>query len=333
MKVIGEGHKGKLIKLLELTLQSVPGNNYEFTQPIQMRFNELISGVRGDVAVKVYGDDFASMQEDRRRGARDAPVESRRRRCQGRADRGPARDDGEHRSRGSRATASTSPTCRTLWRSRWAARGGSRLRGRPPLRSGGAPSRRLRGKIDILERLPIPLPRGEGEEQSRATGLSDRWRSGLLPPDRDGLRAAGRNVARSSRRGPQPDQPRERQAAHRRAVQRARARPGLVRHRGPGQDGAAWPAAGQWLVWGGQYENLVAAKERLTIVVPVCFLMILLLLFATFKSFKYSLLVFAACRSGSPAASSRSGSATCRSRSRRPSASSRSRASPCSTAW
>jgi cobalt-zinc-cadmium resistance protein CzcA len=52
--------------------------------------------------------------------------------------------------------------------------------------------------------------------------------------------------------------------------------------------------AGQWLVWGGQYENLVAAKQRLTIVVPICFILILLLLFATFKSFKYSLLVFAA---------------------------------------
>ena len=48
----------------------LPGNNYEFTQPIQMRFNELIAGVRGDVAVKVFGDDFEPMlrggQPDRR---------------------------------------------------------------------------------------------------------------------------------------------------------------------------------------------------------------------------------------------------------------------------
>jgi cobalt-zinc-cadmium resistance protein CzcA len=52
--------------------------------------------------------------------------------------------------------------------------------------------------------------------------------------------------------------------------------------------------AGQWLVWGGQFENLVAAKARLSLVVPVCFVLILMLLFATFKSFKYALLVFAA---------------------------------------
>ena len=57
---------------------SCPGNNYEFTQPIQMRFNELIAGVRSDVAVKVYGDDFEQMQRtaerDRRRAAQTSPA-------------------------------------------------------------------------------------------------------------------------------------------------------------------------------------------------------------------------------------------------------------------
>jgi hypothetical protein len=48
-------HAGRLAK--------VPGNNYEFTQPIQMRFNELISGVRSDVAVKVFGDDMDVLNE------------------------------------------------------------------------------------------------------------------------------------------------------------------------------------------------------------------------------------------------------------------------------
>lgn len=48
------------------------------------------------------------------------------------------------------------------------------------------------------------------------------------------------------------------------------------------------------LVWGGQYENLVAAKARLSIVVPACFALIFLLLFATFKNARHALLVFAA---------------------------------------
>ncbi|MGS0757363.1 efflux RND transporter permease subunit, partial [Roseateles sp. GG27B] len=46
-----------LVAALQAAVGQVPGNNYEFTQPIQMRFNELISGVRSDVAVKVFGDD------------------------------------------------------------------------------------------------------------------------------------------------------------------------------------------------------------------------------------------------------------------------------------
>ena len=43
---------------IETVARSLPGNNYEFTQPIQMRMNELISGVRADVAIKVNGDDL-----------------------------------------------------------------------------------------------------------------------------------------------------------------------------------------------------------------------------------------------------------------------------------
>lgn len=49
--------KAQLIKEMEAVLKNVPGNNYEFSQPIQMRFNELISGVRSDLAVKIFGDD------------------------------------------------------------------------------------------------------------------------------------------------------------------------------------------------------------------------------------------------------------------------------------
>jgi cobalt-zinc-cadmium resistance protein CzcA len=52
--------------------------------------------------------------------------------------------------------------------------------------------------------------------------------------------------------------------------------------------------AGQWIAWGGQYENLVAAKQRLLLVVPLCFLLILVLLYSTFHSVTHALLVFSA---------------------------------------
>ncbi|HEY9041561.1 MAG TPA: CusA/CzcA family heavy metal efflux RND transporter [Rheinheimera sp.] len=50
--------KAELVTEMEAALEQLPGNNYEFTQPIQMRFNELISGVRADVGIKVFGDDL-----------------------------------------------------------------------------------------------------------------------------------------------------------------------------------------------------------------------------------------------------------------------------------
>ncbi len=56
-----------LLAELEAAVEELPGNNYEFTQPIQMRMNELISGVRADVAVMLYGDDLDTLAEVGRR--------------------------------------------------------------------------------------------------------------------------------------------------------------------------------------------------------------------------------------------------------------------------
>ncbi len=51
------------VRDLEELVTPIPGNRYEFLQPIQMRFNELIAGVRADLAVKVFGDDFGQLVE------------------------------------------------------------------------------------------------------------------------------------------------------------------------------------------------------------------------------------------------------------------------------
>jgi cobalt-zinc-cadmium resistance protein CzcA len=53
--------KARLVREFNALVAGIPGNNYEFTQPIQMRMNELISGVRSDLAVKVHGDDLDTM--------------------------------------------------------------------------------------------------------------------------------------------------------------------------------------------------------------------------------------------------------------------------------
>lgn len=59
--------KATLVAEIEKAVGELPGNNYEFTQPVQMRMNELISGVRADVAVKLYGDDLDMLVEVGRR--------------------------------------------------------------------------------------------------------------------------------------------------------------------------------------------------------------------------------------------------------------------------
>ena len=55
--------KTAFLSLLRQTVEGLPGNNYEFTQPIEMRFNELIAGVRSDVALRIYGDDLAELAQ------------------------------------------------------------------------------------------------------------------------------------------------------------------------------------------------------------------------------------------------------------------------------
>lgn len=50
--------QAELVREIETAVKQLPGNNYEFTQPILMRFNELISGVRADLGIKVFGDDL-----------------------------------------------------------------------------------------------------------------------------------------------------------------------------------------------------------------------------------------------------------------------------------
>ena len=80
--------KDDLIQQLDAEASKLPGNKIGFSQPIQMRFNELIAGVREDLAVKVFGDDFAPMLRAASqiaailRGSK-APPTSRSRRCTG----------------------------------------------------------------------------------------------------------------------------------------------------------------------------------------------------------------------------------------------------------
>ena len=58
-----EKPKEQLVAEIRTTVQELPGNKYEFTQPIEMRFNELIAGVRADLGVRIYGDDLQTLKQ------------------------------------------------------------------------------------------------------------------------------------------------------------------------------------------------------------------------------------------------------------------------------
>ncbi|PTB96633.1 CusA/CzcA family heavy metal efflux RND transporter [Marivirga lumbricoides] len=60
---VSANSKEELIQLVKEKISIVPGVNFEFTQPIEMRFNELISGVREDIAIKLYGEDLQILAE------------------------------------------------------------------------------------------------------------------------------------------------------------------------------------------------------------------------------------------------------------------------------
>ena len=284
-----EGHKGKLLKLIELTVKELPGQNYEFTQPIQMRFNELVAGVRGDVAVKVYGDDFDVLRAAANEivkalqsvpGAADAKVEQ--------TEGLPILTVDIDREAIARYGLNVSDVQDVVSIAMGGREAGLVFEGDRRFDLMVRLPEEVRGQIDELENLPIPLPQDEsaGRAQFASAGDTASVGTGFVP-----LSAVAKiEVAEGTNQV-------SRENGKRRIVIQTN-----VRGRDLGSfvtEAQAKVAqiklpAGSWLVWGGQYENLVAAKNRLTIVVPVCFFMIFLLLFGTFRSARYALLVFSA---------------------------------------
>lgn len=290
-----EGHKGKLIKLIELTVATVPGNNYEFTQPIQMRFNELISGVRGDVAVKVYGDDFESMTQTAQQvlaaiqsvpGAADTKMEQ--------VEGLPVMTVDIDRAAIARYGLNVSDVQSVVAAAMGGAHSGLVFEGDRRFDLVVRLPDEIRSQIDALERLPLPLPNNQRRESGKEIGIADAGLAGLATTTEMGFIPLGDVAEISIAEGMNQV---SRENGKRRIVVQSNVRGrdlGSFVEEAERKVAAISLPAGQWLVWGGQYENLVAAKQRLSIVVPVCFFLIFLLLFSTFKSVKYALLVFSA---------------------------------------
>jgi len=293
-------HKELLVRLIELEVGQLPGNNYEFTQPIQMRFNELISGVRSDVAVKVFGDDFAAMQQTAQQ------VVAALQAIPGAADVKAEQTEGQ-------------PVLSIAIDRRAAARFGLDVADVQDLVAAAIGGREagqvfegdrrfdlvvrlpdvIRTDLDALGNLPLPLP--QVPPRLRATGLEAVVADGEL------LRGAAPSRATEAGFIPLSAVARleladglnqiSRENGKRRIVVQANVRGrdlgSFVEQAQQAVAGIGLPPGG-WVAFGGTYENLLSARQRLAIVVPLCFSLIFLLLFGAFRSAKYALLVFSA---------------------------------------
>jgi cobalt-zinc-cadmium resistance protein CzcA len=267
--------KDALLEQIEAAVRELPGNNYEFTQPIQMRFNELLAGVRGDVAVKVFGDDFEPLLRAAKeiagilkatKGAKDVKVEQ----ASGLSTLDIAVDKAEIARRGL-SLAAVQEVIGTAIGGRDA---GVVFEGDRYFEIVVRLPETIRNDLDALKSLPVSLPTTGAVSLTVPLGKVAAFRLG------DGPNQVSRENGK--RRVVVTANVRDRDIAS--VVNEARAQ----------IDAQVKLPAGYWMTWGGQFENLEAARQRLSIVVPVCFLVIFLLLMSALGSARDALLVFSA---------------------------------------
>jgi cobalt-zinc-cadmium resistance protein CzcA len=271
-----------LVQALEEAVQAIPGNNYEFTQPIKMRFNELIAGVRADVAVKVFGDDLEVLLEA---GAEIAKVLEK---VPGAADVRVEQITGlpvltlrMNREAMARFGLNIADVQEVVEIALGGKKAGEVFEGDRRFDLVVRLPEALRVDLEAIQHVPVLLPTA-----GPATPVA------VTPPQPSFVplgAVAEVNIA------PGPNQI-SRENGKRRVVVTAN-----VRGRDLGsfvaeaeariQDEVTIPA-GYWTDWGGQFEQLISAARRLQIVVPVALLLIFLFLFATFGNVKDGLLVF-----------------------------------------
>ncbi|MCW5590038.1 MAG: CusA/CzcA family heavy metal efflux RND transporter [Legionellales bacterium] len=266
--------KIQLINQLHAALKKLPGNNYEFTQPIQMRFNELISGVRSDVAVKLFGDDMNVLLNNANKiaailkqikGSADVKVEQ--------VSGLPMITIHINRHLLARYGLSMSQVQNTVA----AALGGSEVgkiyQGDQRFDLTVRLSETLRKDSQILHKIYIDLP-GFNDGKRHFIPLSEIATLNINTGPNQISRENGKRriVVTTNVRG--------------------RDLRSFVDSAQNQIDKKLSLPSGYWLAWGGQFEQLASATERLMIVVPIVLLLIFVLLFMSLGSVSDSIIVF-----------------------------------------
>lgn len=270
------------------TLDRQIGTSFDYSQPIEMRFNELIAGVRSDLAIKVFGDDFEQMKMTAKkiekilkhtRGAADVKIEQ--------TSGFPTMNIALNKL----AIASYGFTSGDILDLIQMGIGGEKV---GDLYEGDR-------RFDIIVRfpdsirqsplalgaIPLALPHPslpEDAQRTHSTFLQEKKLKSIPLKElaqiqlTEGLNQVSRDNGK------------------RRIVIQANVRDrdlgSFVEEVQKNISDKLQVPPGQWIEWGGQFENLLSAKRRLLVVVPLCFVAIFLILFAAFKSVSLALIVF-----------------------------------------
>lgn len=266
--------KQQLVQEIEDAVEQIPGNSYEFTQPIQMRFNELISGVRSDVGVKVFGDDMATLlkiaenistQLKKVPGASDVKVEQ--------VSGLPLLTVAINRDALARYGLQISSVQEAIVIALGGKKGGELFEGDKRFNLVVRLPEEIRTSPDVLRHVFVPLAEAEDGDKH------------FIPLS---------EVAKMER-SESPNQI-SRESGKRRVVVTANVRnrdlSSFVAQAKNDIDKHVKIPSGYWIAWGGQFEQLQSASNRLQIVVPVTLLGIFLLLFMSLGRVRDAFLVF-----------------------------------------
>ena len=266
--------KTQLVDEIRTIMQSVPGNNYELTQPIEMRFNELIAGVRADVAIRIYGDDLATLAEAGQRaevilskvdGSRDVRLEQ--------TDGLPMLSVEPERDHLALLGLSVADVQKTLQIATSGIQAEEIYEGDRRFKLMVRMDETTRQNPQQLAKLPIMLP-VEANPDLSYVPLGEVARiKAIQGPNKINRESGKRNVVVSAN------------VENRDLGSFIQETQGLM-------SAELNLPAGYWVEYAGTFEQLASATQRLKLIVPLTLLLILILLYTTFNSIRDSLLIF-----------------------------------------
>ncbi|SEN43824.1 cobalt-zinc-cadmium resistance protein CzcA [bacterium A37T11] len=263
--------KEEMIEKMEETLSAIPGINVEISQPMQMRFNELMTGIRQDVAVKIYGEDLDMLAVQAEKLAKlIAPIDGVGKPYIEKVSGLPQIQVIYNRDKMAQYGLNISDVNMILKTAFAGSVTGVVFEGEKRFDLVVRLNRDLRENISSVENLLIPLVSGNKVPLSQVAAISFKEAPAQVSRE-DGKRRiyVGFNVE-------------------------GRDVESTVKEIQNKLNNTFKLPAGYYLTYGGQFQNLQAAKARLLIAVPAALLFILVLLYVTFRSVKESLLIFTA---------------------------------------